>query len=130
MSDLNTTPTENPKVTLGGKTYTLKFRLYDIVQLWKNHKIDLATRSDLKGAEALERIPHMMSAAIAHEADLPAEDIAKLIDLADLPLYVEKVVEAQKKVSPEAAQAAARLQPEIQSAAPANGIPTPPTSPS
>jgi len=118
-----TTPTQGPTITLKGKQYELKFRLFDLLELWKKYQIDIAQPAGLKGAAALDRVPYMLAAAIAHTGEeLTPEEIAKDIDVGDLAVYVEALNEAQKKVSPEAQAAAGRLKAQQLPDGP-NGVP-------
>ena len=116
-------PIETPTITLGGREYPLKFRLRDVVWLWKTHQIDLATR--VQGAEAFMRIAPMIVAATAHlgEPALTVEQVEEQIELGELPVYLEKLVEAQKKATPAATAAAQRINAQVQTT---NGTPAPP----
>lgn len=110
-----TTPVTSPKITIGGKEYELRFRLSDVIKLWKDHQIDISKR--VEGAEAFARVPYLLAAAIAHSGNgLTADQIAEAIDLGEMPIYLEQLIAAQKKATPAALAAAARMKTEADKA--------------
>jgi hypothetical protein len=105
MEPSTTDPIKYPTITLAGHDYEVKFRLSDLVNLKKNHQIDLFVKTEIKGVEALERMAVILQAGIAHQAALSVEDIMDSIDLSEVPVYTYAIVEAQKKASPAAEKA-------------------------
>lgn len=105
-------PEKYPTVTFAGVSYEMRLTLFDVVDLWKTHGIDIAQKQDLGGAASIERITQIMSAALksADGTRLSVEEIQKQIDIGDLPLYTEAVIAVQKKATPAAAEALKRLQ--------------------
>lgn len=107
-------PVKRPTVKLNGIDYELKFRLSDLATLAKKHDIDLAAAKEdakvVKGFAALERLATIISAGISHQVVMTPDEVMEHIDVSDMPLYTLAVVEAQKKVSPEAMQAMKSLE--------------------
>ena len=97
-------PVEYPRITLGGETFTVKFRSGDIIRLKKNHQIDLFEMGleQLKGVEALQRTLMLFSAGISHQVTKTLEEIADLVDLADVPRVAEAINAAISKAAPQA----------------------------
>lgn len=103
-------PVKHPIVNLGGKDYPVKFRLSDLSNLNKEHKIDLFTQTKVSGIEAVERVAIVLAAGIAHTgAGLTPEQIMEMIELPELPIFALAIVEAQKKASPESVKASKAL---------------------
>jgi hypothetical protein len=111
MESAATDPVKYPTVRLDGKDYELKFRASDLVNLQKNHSIDLFVPVEVKGVAALEKLGIIIAAAIAHTgAALTPEQVMDSIELGEVPIYSLAVIEAQKKVSPEATRALKTIQ--------------------
>jgi SpoU rRNA methylase family enzyme len=110
MQPSTTDPISYPKITLGDAEYELKFRLSDMVNLQKNHQIDLFVATEVKGVAALERLATVIQAGIAHQASKTVEEIMDAIELGELPVYALAVAEAQKKASPASQKALKALQ--------------------
>jgi hypothetical protein len=107
----STDPVKRPTVKLGDKEYPLKFRLSDLSNLNKEHGIDLFTPAKLTGIAAVERVAKVLSAGIAHTGEgLSPDQIMECIELGELPIFALAIVEAQKKVSDEAAKASRALE--------------------
>lgn len=103
METAATDPVKYPTVTLDGKTYPVKFRLSDMVNLEKNHQIDLFMPVQVSGVAALERVAKVLAAGLTHTgAGITHDQIMDAVDLGDFAIYALAVAEAQKKVSPEA----------------------------
>lgn len=93
-------PISYPKVKLGDQEYEVCFTAGSVIRLKKEHSLDLnSLDKDLKGAEAIEQTCKLLSAGISKQAKFTVEQIADMIDLADLPLYAQAIGEALKKVS-------------------------------
>jgi SpoU rRNA methylase family enzyme len=103
-------PIAYPKINLNGTDYEVKFRLSDMVNLKKNHDIDLFIATKIEGVAALERMAIVLQAGIAHVVVLSLQDIMDSIDVGEVPVYSLAIVEAQKKVSTAAQQALKALQ--------------------
>lgn len=105
MQPTTADPIPHPKVKLGDTEYPIKFRLYDLVQLEKEHGIDLFTRVEVAGLAAMDRLAKILAAGVSHAVKMSLEDVMKNMELNDIPIYALAIAEAQKKVSPEAQQA-------------------------
>jgi hypothetical protein len=110
MQPYATDPVSYPKIKLGSAEYELKFRLSDMVNLQKDHDIDLFIATEVKGVKALERLAFVIQAGISHTAAKTVEEIMDSIELGELPVYALAVAEAQKKASPAAQKALKALQ--------------------
>jgi hypothetical protein len=114
-------PVSYPTITLGDPDirYPLRYRHKDIVSLWREHNIDITQR--VSGIEAVERMPAIIAAGLAHLKSGPtfAEVKAHIEDLdaGELSVYSLAVMQSQKKVSP----AASRASEEIRQAIEENG---------
>jgi uncharacterized protein YaaN involved in tellurite resistance len=102
-------PVTYPTAKLGEEKVELKFRMYDIIHLYKEYKINIFEPQNLKGIEAFERVATMVEAATAYHWSKNAEEISKLIDFADFAAICGALQEAQKKVSPESAKFLAEI---------------------
>lgn len=104
-------PQNHPTVRLDGKEYELKFRISDVVNLQKQHKIDLFVPAEVSGIAALEKLAVVIAAGITHTgAGITPEQIMDSIELGEVAVYALAVAEAQKKVSPESQAALKALQ--------------------
>ncbi len=92
-------PISYPTVTLDGQKYEVRFTAGAIIRLKKEHQIELSGLTQVKGAEAIEQTCKLLAAGISKQAQLTVEQVADMIDLADLPIYVNAIGEALKKVS-------------------------------
>lgn len=111
MESAATDPQKHPTVRINGEDYALKFRVSDLVNLQKNHNIDLFIPVKTEGVAAIEKLGIIIAAAITHTGKgLTPEQVMDSIELGEVPIYALAVAEAQKKVSPEAAQALKTLQ--------------------
>jgi hypothetical protein len=104
-------PQKHPTVRLDGKDYELKLRVSDLVNLQKNHSIDLLIPAVVTGTPALEKLALVICAAVTHTGvGITPQFVMDSMDLSEIPIYVLAVAEAQKKVSSEAQAALATLQ--------------------
>jgi hypothetical protein len=110
MQPSPTDPVKNPTVNLGGSEYELKFRISDMVNLEKNHAIDLFIKTEVKGVAALARLAIVIQAGISHNTSMSIEEIMDSIEIGEIPTYALAVAEAQKKASPAAQKALKALE--------------------
>lgn len=94
-------PIQYPTLTLGAETFEVRFRCGDIIRLKKDHGIDIGEVKQLKGSDALEYTLLLLSAGIAHQAKKTVEELADMVDLAELPKVSAALTEALKKASPQ-----------------------------
>lgn len=92
-------PIQYPKVTIGEKEYTVRFRCGDVVRL-KAQGVDFAAMKD-GFADKVEDAMKLLSAGISHEASISAESLGDMIDLAELPTISAVIGEALRKASPQ-----------------------------
>lgn len=100
---------DRPTVPIDGKDYELRFRQKDIVGL-KQAGIDITER--VTGLGAIERMPHIVAAGLAHLGTISREAVVEFmegLDMGEYPIYALAVVNAQKKASEEAQKAAEAL---------------------
>lgn len=103
-------PIVYPKIHIAGELVEVKFRCGDIIRLQKDG-VDIGEMRQLKGVEAMQQTLKMLSAGIAHQTKKTADELADLIDLAELPAIANAIGEALKKASPQAtAQPATTVQ--------------------
>lgn len=98
-------PIQYPTVNLGGQVVEVKFRVGDIIRLKKEHQIDITEKREMKGVEAFEHIVVMLQAGIAHKIQKSTDEIADLIDLADLSSVTDAITGAMGKAFPQAKKA-------------------------
>jgi hypothetical protein len=107
----DTDPSRYPVVKIGDEEFELRYRHRDIMQL-KKRGINLGAR--LEGSEIIEHLPAIIAAGLSHLGPL-APSLKKIeeyigdLDYGELNLYTLAFVEAQKKASPEATAAGAKL---------------------
>lgn len=100
MDTTQTDPIQYPTVTFNdGTTVEVKFRCGDIIRLKKDHHIDLAEQVKLDWSESMTRSLTILSAGIAHQVKKSADDLADLIDWANLGAVTTAINEAVKKAS-------------------------------
>lgn len=102
-------PVEHPLVEIAGSKYPLRYRHKDIVRLKKEHGINIGQR--LSGEEIIEHLPSIIAAGLAHvpvDATHVEEYIGNL-DFGEMSIYTMAFMESQKKASPEALAATAKL---------------------
>lgn len=102
-------PVEHPLVEIAGSKYPLRYRHKDIVRLKKEHGINIGQR--LSGEEIIEHLPSIIAAGLAHvpvDAKTVEEYIGNL-DFGEMSIYTMAFMESQKKASPEALAATAKL---------------------
>ena len=98
-------PVQYPTVTLEGKTYEVKFRCGDILRLKKDKQIDLlgGITETLKGSDAMSRTLELLAAGLSHtQAGFTADQLADMVDLAELKTVAETVTAALLKAVPQA----------------------------
>jgi hypothetical protein len=110
-------PVTYPTVTLDGKAYEVKFRCGDILRLKKDKGVDLLAgiSEQLKGADAMNRTLELLASGLAHtQAGFTAEQLADMIDLAQLKNIAETVTAALLKAVPQAKPGTPESKPAIQ----------------
>jgi hypothetical protein len=101
-----TDPVKYPTINLGGKEYELKYRLSDMVNLAKEHQIDLFVKTETIGVAGLERLAKVIAAGLTHTGEgITYEHVLESIDVGEVPIYSLAVIEAQKKASPSSQKA-------------------------
>ena len=113
MEPATTDPVKYPTITLGDPTvsYPLRYRHKDIVSLWRDHQVDITQK--VSGIEAIERMPAIIAAGLAHLKDGPTfaevKEHIENLDVGELAIYSFAVIQAQKKVSPAAMRASEEI---------------------
>lgn len=106
-----------PTVTLEGKAYEVKFRCGDILRLKKDKQIDLlgGITETLKGADAMNRTLELLASGLAHtQAGFTAEQLADMVDLAELKTVAETVTAALLKAVPQVKPGTPEPKPAVQ----------------
>jgi hypothetical protein len=104
LRNMEIDPVTYPTVTLDGKSYEVKFRCGDILRLKKDKDIDLlgGITEQLKGADAMNRTLELLASGLAHtQAGFTAEQLADMVDLAQLKTVAETVTAALLKAVPQ-----------------------------
>jgi hypothetical protein len=91
-------PQSHPVFEIDGKKYELKFRSGDVIDLKKNHNIELQEVRTFIGAEAVERLLLMLQAAVAHKETLTLEYLKSKVDWHQMPELNIALQEAISKV--------------------------------
>jgi hypothetical protein len=99
-------PVPNPKVTLCGKEYELKFSQAALVELRNKHQIDMMTAeaASWRGVEALEKTSKILAYGTAEIINkkltfhVDPQDILDQHDYSEYPDFFVAIQEAQKKV--------------------------------
>src|SRR5689334_4823116 len=91
-------PIEYPKVSIAGDVIPVKFRCGDIIRL-QQAGIDIGKMDPVQGVEAMRRTLTLLSHGIAHHAQYSVDQLADLIDLAELPTVADAINEAFRKAS-------------------------------
>lgn len=100
MDTTLTDPIQYPTVAFNdGTTVEVKFRCGDILRLKKVHQIDLAEKVTLDWDANMTRSLTILSAGIAHQMQKSADDLADLVDWANLGAVTAAINEAVKKAS-------------------------------
>jgi len=113
-----TDPVKYPSITLGDPdvSYPLRYRHKDIVSLWRDHQIDITQR--VSGIEAIERMPAIIAAGLAHLKGGPTftevKEHIENLDVGEIAVYSLAVMQAQKKVSPAAQSASQEIQRQVE----------------
>lgn len=94
----NPDPRANPIFAIDGKPYELKFRSGDVIDLKKNHHIEVHEVRTFIGAEAVERLLLMLQAAVAHKETLTMEYLKAKVDWNQMPELNIAIQEAISKV--------------------------------
>jgi hypothetical protein len=99
-----TDPIERPKIRIGDKEYSLKFRLTDVIALERD---GIFLRDISQHTFSIEKLLRFVLAGVAHEAILDFDTVAASLELSDVSAIADAVKRAMEKAQPPA-QAALR----------------------
>lgn len=109
MDTTATDPVEYPTVKFNdGTQVEVKFRCGDIIRLKKDHQIDLGEQVKLDWTDSMQRSLTILSAGIAHQVKKTADELADLVDWANLGNVSIAINDAIKKASAQITLAASQ----------------------
>ena len=101
-------PVENPRITLAGKEYEVKFSGADVIKLKKDHGINIMSGAGMtfQGEEAIEKCSIMLAYGLSHTGEgFTPESIREVMDFSQWADALVCVMAAQKKAADHATSA-------------------------
>ena len=68
-----------PVIHFDGQHYEVKYRNRDLVAMKKLHQIDMLSKTEIKGADILDRTSVLISYGIAHIRQIAPEEVCDLL---------------------------------------------------